>query len=30
VCALVAVPGLVLLAFLQGRGHFAEFEKAAG
>jgi PAT family beta-lactamase induction signal transducer AmpG len=30
VCALVAVPGLVLLAFLQRRGHFAEFEKAAG
>jgi PAT family beta-lactamase induction signal transducer AmpG len=30
VCALVAVPGLVLLAFLQRRGHFAEFEKATG
>jgi MFS transporter, PAT family, beta-lactamase induction signal transducer AmpG len=29
VCALVAVPGLVLLAFLQRRGHFAEFERAA-
>src|SRR5690242_17308276 len=29
VCALVAVPSLVLLAWLQRRGHFAEFEKAA-
>jgi MFS transporter, PAT family, beta-lactamase induction signal transducer AmpG len=29
VCALVAVPSLVLLAFLQRRGHFAEFEKPA-
>ena len=30
VCALVAVPSLILLAFLQRRGHFAEFEKGAG
>jgi PAT family beta-lactamase induction signal transducer AmpG len=28
VCALVAVPSLVLLAWLQRRGHFAEFERA--
>jgi MFS transporter, PAT family, beta-lactamase induction signal transducer AmpG len=28
VCALVAVPSLALLAFLQRRGHFKEFEKA--
>jgi PAT family beta-lactamase induction signal transducer AmpG len=30
ICALVAIPSLVLLAFLQWRGHFAEVEKAAG
>jgi PAT family beta-lactamase induction signal transducer AmpG len=30
VCALVAVPGLALLAWLQRRGHFAELEKGAG
>jgi MFS transporter, PAT family, beta-lactamase induction signal transducer AmpG len=30
VCALVAVPGLVLLAWLQRRGHFAELDEAAG
>ena len=30
VCALVAVPSLLLLAWLQRRGHFAEFETAAG
>jgi MFS transporter, PAT family, beta-lactamase induction signal transducer AmpG len=29
VCALVGVPGLVLLAWLQRRGHFEEFEKVA-
>jgi PAT family beta-lactamase induction signal transducer AmpG len=28
VCALVGMPGLLLLAFLQRRGHFAQFEKA--
>jgi PAT family beta-lactamase induction signal transducer AmpG len=30
VCAFVAVPSLALLLWLQRRGHFAEFEKAAG
>jgi PAT family beta-lactamase induction signal transducer AmpG len=30
VCALVGVPGLILLAWLQRRGHFAAFDKAAG
>src|SRR5271167_3304644 len=30
VCALVGIPGLVLLAWLQRRGHFREFDKPAG
>jgi PAT family beta-lactamase induction signal transducer AmpG len=30
VCALVGAPGLILLAWLQRRGHFAAFDKAAG
>jgi PAT family beta-lactamase induction signal transducer AmpG len=29
VCALVGVPGLIVLAWLQRRGHFVEFEKAS-
>jgi MFS transporter, PAT family, beta-lactamase induction signal transducer AmpG len=30
ICVLVAVPSLILLAYLQRRGHFAELEKARG
>jgi MFS transporter, PAT family, beta-lactamase induction signal transducer AmpG len=29
ICALVALPSLLVLAFLQRRGHFAEFDKTA-